>query len=121
MDDEEENGFLKAFKVFLPLTILPLLLVFSGSEFTDFQCSIRVYGRLCSYIPLYLDCGWLSKFLRMCTSMSNYLLLAKFGGSMHFKPVRFDAYRQSLESVLTVSFRLKVKANSMEISDDDLS
>lgn len=44
MDDEEENGFLKAFKVFLSLTILPLLFVFSGSVFTDFQCTIGVYG-----------------------------------------------------------------------------
>lgn len=34
VDDEEENGFLKAFKVSLPHTFLPLRLVFSGSMFT---------------------------------------------------------------------------------------
>ena len=41
VDDEEENGFLKAFKVFLPLTILPLLLVFSESVFTDFNAPLE--------------------------------------------------------------------------------
>lgn len=40
MDDEEENGFLKAFKVSLPLSFFPLLLVLSGSVFTDLNAPL---------------------------------------------------------------------------------
>lgn len=44
-DDEEENGFLKAFKVFIPLTFLLLLLVFSGSVLTDFDTPVELVFR----------------------------------------------------------------------------
>lgn len=44
-DDEEENGFLKAFKVFIPRTFLLLLLVFSGSVLTDFDTPLELVFR----------------------------------------------------------------------------
>lgn len=44
-DDEEENGFLKAFKVFIPLIFLLLLLVFSGSVLTDFDTPLELVFR----------------------------------------------------------------------------
>lgn len=52
VDDEEENGFLKAFKVFPPLTYLPLLLVFSGSVLTDFNIPLEC---MVNCVPIFLS------------------------------------------------------------------